>query len=121
VIWFQFLCQRRYHRITGEPKVRFAMLSSRCVLTNESIAPVRLSCFFALTGYSYAFSAGSLLQGTSAYKQSSWGEGLKNRVVFTWAFLELITWFWIFLTLREERREMVQRIMAKRAAEEDMM
>ena len=40
-------------------------------------------------------------------------------MVFTWAFVEMITWFWIFVTLREERRDLVQRMFAKRAAEEE--
>lgn len=55
------------------------------------------------------------------YYKSSWGEGLKNRVVFTWAFLEMITWFWVFVTLREERKEIAARQAERRAAERDMM
>jgi hypothetical protein len=39
--------------------------------------------------------------------------------VFTWAFLEMMTWFWVFVTLREERREWAIRIQQKRAAEEE--
>jgi hypothetical protein len=42
-------------------------------------------------------------------------------VVFTWAFLEMVTWFWAFLTLREERQAIAIRLAEKRAAEEDMM
>ena len=57
----------------------------------------------------------------SSYYASSWGEGLKNRVVFTWGFVEMITWFWVFVTLREERSAMLARIQQRRAAEEDMM
>lgn len=53
------------------------------------------------------------------YVGEGWGEGLKNRVVFTWAFIEMITWFWIFVTLREERRDLVQRMFMKRAKEEE--
>lgn len=55
------------------------------------------------------------------YTPSGWGEGLKNRVFFTWAFVELITWFWVFVTLREERREMVQKIQERIAAEDDRL
>jgi hypothetical protein len=77
--------------------------------------------FGALTFYSFAFSASSPLYSSSTYHTSSWGEGLKNRVVFTWAFLEMITWFWAFVTLREERQSMAARVAEKRAAEEDMM
>ncbi|KAF7597438.1 hypothetical protein BBP40_003685 [Aspergillus hancockii] len=30
---------------------------------------------------------------------------LKNRVIFTYGFMEMMFWFWIYLTLREERHE----------------
>jgi len=86
-----------------------------------SQAPVRLMLFGGLAFYSYAFSASSPLYEGHSYYKSSWGEGLKNRVVFTWAFLEMITWFWVFVTLREERRELAVRQAKKRAAENDMM
>jgi hypothetical protein len=33
----------------------------------------------------------------------------------------MITWFWVFVTLREERRDIALRIAEKRAAEEDVM
>jgi len=53
------------------------------------------------------------------YVPSSWGEGLKNRVVFTWAFVEMISWFWVWTTLREERREGALREAERRRREED--
>jgi hypothetical protein len=85
-------------------------------------APVRLALFFALTIYSFLFSASSPLSGSSRYTPSQWGgEGLKNRVLFTWAFLELITWFWIFVTLREERREGAAKETRRRMAQEETM
>jgi hypothetical protein len=46
---------------------------------------------------------------------------LKNRVLFTWAFVEMITWFWIWTTLREERRDMLIKAQEKRAQEEDRL
>jgi hypothetical protein len=58
---------------------------------------------------------------TSTYQASVWGEGLKNRVFFTWAFVEMITWFWVFVTLREERVALLRRMQEKRAAEEDRL
>lgn len=39
------------------------------------------------------------------YAASTWGgDGLKNRVFFAFAFVEVISWFWIWVTLREERQ-----------------
>jgi hypothetical protein len=33
----------------------------------------------------------------------------------------MITWFWAFITLREERRDMLMRLAERRAAEEDRL
>ncbi|KAG9236908.1 increased loss of mitochondrial DNA protein 1 [Amylocarpus encephaloides] len=86
-------------------------------------APVRIFALMFLTTYSYFFSASSPLyssaSSTYTYTPSGWGEGLKNRIFFTWAFLELVTWFWIWTTLREERFEWAKRITMKRAADEE--
>jgi len=84
-------------------------------------APVRLAMFFALAFYSYCFSAKSPITAGRPYTASSWGEGLKNRVVFSYAFVELVVWFWIFVKLRDERREQAVKLAQKRAAEENMM
>jgi hypothetical protein len=48
-------------------------------------APVRLSFFFLVTGWSY-------LRQRDA---TASGQGLSNRLVFAWGFLEMITWFWV--------------------------
>jgi len=84
-------------------------------------APVRVGFLFLLAVYSYAFSASSPIMASRAYIPSGWGEGLKNRVLFTWAFVEMITWFWVFITLRDERRDAAAKAAQKRAAEEDML
>ena len=47
------------------------------------------------------------------------GDGLKTDIVFTWAFVEMVTWFWIYTTLREERKEAAIRIMERRKKEDD--
>jgi len=88
---------------------------------NNFVAPVRLILFFGICVYSYGFSTASTLYNPATYTPSTWGEGLKNRVVFTWAFLEMLTWFWVFVTLREERRELALKVQRKRASEEDRL
>ncbi len=45
------------------------------------------------------------------------GSYLKNSVVFSWGFIELSMWFWIFITLREERRERAKKLIEQRKAE----
>lgn len=80
--------------------------------------PIRLLFLFALTAYTYAFKEGGMM----APRSSDWmmGKGnvtLNNSIVFTWGFLEMAAWFWVFVTLREERREKAKKIIEKRQAE----
>ncbi|KAI1005848.1 hypothetical protein K3495_g2372 [Podosphaera aphanis] len=81
-------------------------------------APVRLLIFFSLSFYSYSFSQSSPIFASTPYIASSWGEGLKNRVLFTWSFIEMIAWFWVYVTLREERKTLRSRIQEKDVSEE---
>ena len=64
--------------------------------------PVRLLFFFVVTGFTYAWKpaggalGGTGLGGTNVGKGSAgWADGLKNSVVFSWGFLEMIWWFWV--------------------------
>lgn len=51
---------------------------------------------------------------------SSWGgDGLKNDVIFAFAFVEMITWFWVWITLREERGDLVRRSLKEKRRERD--
>jgi len=91
-------------------------------------APIRITVFFTYTFYSYVFSSSSPIHQSrsdgvirSPYIPITWGEGVKNSLFFTWAFLELICWFWVFLTVREERRELALRIQMRRAKEEERL
>lgn len=62
-----------------------------------------------------------MLASRNSYRAGGWGEGLKNRIVFTWGFIEMMAWFWVFVTLREERQQIALKKAQKKAAEEDMM
>ncbi|KAF2876422.1 increased loss of mitochondrial DNA protein 1 [Massariosphaeria phaeospora] len=79
--------------------------------------PVRLSFLFILTGYTYLFKEGGLLASRGAAYTVNAGDYLKNSMVFTWGFLELSAWFWVFVTLRDERRQRGIRLLQKRKAE----
>ncbi|KAI1103871.1 increased loss of mitochondrial DNA protein 1 [Jackrogersella minutella] len=37
------------------------------------------------------------------------GDGLRNRVFFTFAFLEFLSWFWVWVTLKEEAGRFIAR------------
>lgn len=43
---------------------------------------------------------------------------LKNRVFFTFMFVELVSWFWAWITLREERHALVQKLRVSASKEE---
>ncbi|KAL6709720.1 hypothetical protein ACN47E_001149 [Coniothyrium glycines] len=85
-------------------------------------APVRLLFLFALTGYTYAFKPGGIFAAREAgYDVLGGGAGLNNSVVFTWGFVELAAWMWVYTTLREERTERVNKVLAERKAEEERL
>ncbi|KAL1591441.1 hypothetical protein SLS60_011940 [Paraconiothyrium brasiliense] len=79
--------------------------------------PVRLAFLFGLTGYSYAFKQG----GIFASSGRGAGDHLKNSLVFAFGFVELTIWFWVFITLRDERRQRALRLLEKRRAEQNML
>ncbi|PHH62655.1 hypothetical protein CDD81_6801 [Ophiocordyceps australis] len=73
-------------------------------------APLRSFITMALVFYSYFQSVRVPRGPSSAHDASLHGGNLTNRVVFTFAFLEMITWFWIWVTLREERHGIIERM-----------
>lgn len=103
-------------------------------LTLFEPAPLRLSLSFLLTLYTFFFSPSSPLYSSSSreggrfnhpsahahappgYNPSGWGgDALKNRVFFTFMFVETVSWFWIWVTLQEERRETAARKARRRS------
>ncbi|KAK2606454.1 hypothetical protein QQS21_003147 [Conoideocrella luteorostrata] len=95
-------------------------------------APLRAFFSILLTFYIYTFGPSSPIYGGAthhtrggynpSYRPAGWGgDGLKNRVVFTFMFIEMIAWFWVWVTLREERQGVVERMRtnARRAAKHE--
>ncbi|KAL7628513.1 hypothetical protein AAE478_000028 [Parahypoxylon ruwenzoriense] len=88
-------------------------------------APLRITLFAALSLFTYlstpsygrsgpgrlshplAPPAGFLGAATGA--TASGGDGLRNRVFFTFAFLEFLSWFWVWVTLKEEAGRFIAR------------
>lgn len=56
-------------------------------------APFRMAFFFFLTAYTYVLRPG---RGNTDISNNP----LKNSLVFTWAFVEVIMWFWVRLATR---------------------
>lgn len=53
----------------------------------DAQSPVRMTFFACVTGYTYIFRPG---RGNTAASHP-----LKNSLVFTWAFIEVLAWFWV--------------------------
>ena len=82
-------------------------------------APVRLMTFFSIALWSFSHSPKWFTYKAGAVKHHAWGEGLNNRVVFAFAFVEMVSWFWVWTTLREERRDFLLKEQAARRKAED--
>jgi hypothetical protein len=84
--------------------------------------PVRLLFLFTLTAYTYVAKEGGMMAPRSNdYMMGSGNTSLHNSLVFTWGFVEMAAWFWVFVTLREERTTKVNKVVEKRKAEENML
>ncbi|KAH7625725.1 increased loss of mitochondrial DNA protein 1 [Sordaria sp. MPI-SDFR-AT-0083] len=104
-----------------------------------SQVPLRLTFSFLLTLYSFFFSASSpFINDDNAQQQQfshpktpaynfgvkeaagDWGWGgdaLKNRVFFTFMFVETFSWFWALMSLNEEKRDILKRAGQRRERE----
>lgn len=74
-----------------------------------------------ITGSSSRLAHPSAHVHVPGYKPSGWGgDMLKNRVFFSFMFIEMISWFWVWVTLKEEMREIVVRKSARRRSSQGM-
>jgi hypothetical protein len=80
--------------------------------------PIRLIYFFLITGYTYLFKNDGADMRGKRYKSSA-GDHLKNGLVFSWGFIEILMWFWIYLGVREERRHAAVRALQERVRRRD--
>jgi hypothetical protein len=82
---------------------------------------IRLIFYFALTAWSYSFRPGgafasraeseALLAKGALEDRSDLAKGIGSGVVFSWAFVQVVMWFWVFITLRDERKEVEARLV----------
>ncbi|KAH6608531.1 hypothetical protein Trco_001877 [Trichoderma cornu-damae] len=80
-------------------------------------APLRFFLSMLLVFYSYIFGPSSPLfssstrRPTHSHKPSASGaDHLHNRLLFSFMFVEMMAWFWTWITLREERSSIVERM-----------
>ncbi|GAB7359360.1 hypothetical protein MBLNU230_g6011t1 [Neophaeotheca triangularis] len=87
-----------------------------------SNVPVRLAFLFVLTGYSYLFKEDGVFgSGSGIYRKAGVGENLQNSLVFAFGFFETVLWFWIFTSLRDDKRRLATRMLEKKKLEQDSL
>jgi hypothetical protein len=81
-------------------------------------APLRVLMFSLLTVVTFLTTPRAKRVGSSrmshpvaprGFADGGGWDGLRNRVVFTLVFMEMLSWFWVWVTLREETRVFVVR------------
>jgi hypothetical protein len=105
----------------------------------SSMTPIRLLFLFPLTAYTYIFKADGTGFAKGKFYKAGPGDHLKNGMIFTWAFLELVLWFWVchplkadskktranvlqvYVGLRDQRRQAAMKVLERRKAEEGML
>ena len=77
---------------------------------------MRLLFFFGVAGHAYLFQEGGVLGRAGGGRGSAAGPAhlLRNGLVFAWAFVEVVLWFWVYVNVREERRVALAKILAER-------
>lgn len=92
--------------------------------------PVRVAMWLGLTGWVYVTARGKDVEkhaSTNAMKEAmgmkvEWTVYLQNGLIFTIAFVEASIWFWVWLTLRDERKRRAEDMVEKKRREkEDML
>lgn len=86
---------------------------------------------FGMTTYTYLFKddgifgsgtgAGNMSGFASAVKRDrSTGELLRNNLVFATGFVEVSLWFWVFVLLRDERRQLAGKLAERQHERQDL-
>jgi hypothetical protein len=104
----------------------------------SSVTPIRLLFLFPLTAYTYIFKPDGLGMVKGRFYKANAGDNLKNGMIFTWSFMELVMWFWVrifdghgiqhlltisqvYAGLRDQRRQAAMKVLERRKAEEGML
>jgi hypothetical protein len=77
----------------------------------SAVTPLRLIFLFPLTAYIYLHQPDYFGTVKSKAYKASPGDNLKNGVTFSWLFVEVVMWFWVYVSLREQRRAAAQRVL----------
>jgi hypothetical protein len=92
-----------------------------CLEYWSNVLPFRLIMLFVGTGYIYLTGSDDTTTTTlRALKGSSNPLDLfKNSFIFTFMFMETLHWFWVFVAMKEDRREWMIREATAQLREEE--
>jgi hypothetical protein len=79
----------------------------------SAVTPLRLVFLFPLTAYTYLYQADPLSGVKGKLGTARASDHLKNSFTFSFCFLETILWFWVYVSLREQRKTAAQRVLER--------
>ena len=81
----------------------------------------RIAAFFGVASWVYVTKPAGTAMGIvedRAFGRRA-GDGLRNGVVFAWCFVEMTAMGWVFVVLREERKERARKILEEQERERE--
>ncbi|KAJ5913504.1 hypothetical protein N7504_002387 [Penicillium tannophilum] len=76
-----------------------------------NVAMARVAVYASIALFIYSNKGSFVASSYTAASTAAGLDRLKNRAVFTFGFMEMMAWFWIFVTLREERQERMTKLL----------
>lgn len=82
-------------------------------------APARLLFLFGLTAWIYITKPAIGVVGSAS--RAGFGDALKNDLVFTFCFVEVAVYFWVYNLARDENRQTAIKAAERKKAQEDRL
>lgn len=77
----------------------------------SAVTPLRLVFLFPLTAYTYLHQSSPFSSVKGKLGTVNAGDNLKNDFTVSWLFLETVLWFWVYVSLRQQRKDAAQRLL----------
>ncbi|KIW03265.1 uncharacterized protein PV09_05485 [Verruconis gallopava] len=77
----------------------------------SAVTPLRLLVLFPLTAYTYLHQPDYFGKLKGKMHQASPSDNLKNSLTFSFCFIETVLWFWVYVSLKEQRQAAAQRLL----------
>lgn len=82
----------------------------------SAVTPLRLVVLFPLTAYAYLYQPEHFIGLKGKLGASKASDLLKNDFTFSWLFLEVVMWFWVYVSIGEQRKAAAQRMLQGKTA-----